>query len=100
MMKKAGDSLDRMLRAITDPNRRKILQLLKEKGGCSLDKEVGLCACDIEPKLQLSQPTISHHMSVLKQAGLVSAQKQGQWVWYRRDEQALRDLARTLRASL
>ena len=93
-------TLNRMLQAIADPARRRILQLLKEKGGCSIGKEVGLCASDIETRIELSQPTISHHMSVLRKAGLVEAVKVGQWMWYRRNEAALRGFARTLKKSL
>ncbi len=92
--------LDRMLHAIADPTRRRILQALKERGGCSIGKDVGLCASDIEMRVPLSQPTISHHMSILKKAGLVEAKKLGLWVWYRRNEAVLRDLARDLRNSL
>ncbi len=95
-----AQNLDRMLRAIADPTRRRILRALKEKGACSLDKDVGLCACDIEERVRLTQPTISHHMSVLKKAGLVEAKKEGQWMWYRRNESAVRELARNLRESL
>ncbi len=94
------ESLDRMLRAIADPTRRRILQVLKEKGGCSLPHDVGLCASDIEARIHLSQPTISHHMSVLKKAGLVEAKKEGQWVWYRRNEGGLREFAHSLREML
>ena len=89
-----------MLHAVSDPTRRRILIALKEKGACSLGKESGLCACDIEERIHLSQPTISHHMGILKSAGLVEASKQGQWMWYRRKEAALRDLARNLRENL
>ena len=48
----------------------------------------------------VSQPTISHHMSILTKAGLVEAKKLGQWMWYRRNETALREFARALRESL
>ena len=95
-----AEQLDRMLHAIADPTRRRILEALKEKGGCSLGKEVGLCASDIEQRVQLSQPTISHHMSILKKAGLVEATKLGQWMWYRRNDTALRGFLRKLRQSL
>jgi ArsR family transcriptional regulator len=61
---------------------------------------VGLCASDIEQRIQLSQPTISHHMSILKKAGLVETKKLGQWRWYRRNESALHDFTRNLRESL
>jgi len=92
--------LNRKLQAIADPTRRKILYALKERGGCSIGKDVGLCASDIEERVHLSQPTISHHMSILREAGLVEAQKLGQWMWYRRNEPALREFARRLRESL
>jgi DNA-binding transcriptional ArsR family regulator len=89
-----------VLQAIADPARRKILRALKEKGACSIGKPVGLCASDIETRIHLSQPTISHHMSILKKAGLVEAEKLGQWMWYRRNEAALQECTRTLRKSL
>ncbi len=93
-------TLDRQLRAIADPSRRKILHALKERGVCSIGKEMGLCACDIQERVRLTQPTISHHMAILTQAGLVEARKEGQWMWYRRNEVALKDLARDLREML
>ena len=90
----------RFLHAIADPTRRKILQALKAKGACSLGKETGLCACDIEERVHVSQPTISHHMAILQKAGLVETQKQGHWRWYRRDEGAIKEFAKTLREAL
>jgi len=92
--------LNRILNAIADPNRRRILQSLKEQGGCSIGKDVGLCASDIERRINLSQPTISHHMSILTRAGLVEAKKIGLWRWYRRNESALREFSRELKKSL
>jgi len=99
-MTNPDQALDRILHAIADPARRRILQALKERGGCSIGKDVGLCASDVEQRVHLSQPTISHHMSILKKAGLVQAQKVGQWRWYRRNEAALREFARALKESL
>jgi ArsR family transcriptional regulator, arsenate/arsenite/antimonite-responsive transcriptional repressor len=84
------------LKAAADPTRLKILRLLKEKGHCSIGKGAGLCARDIEKQFQLSQPTISHHMAVLTRAGLVRTEKHGLWMWYRRDEKALKALGRSL----
>ena len=92
--------LNRRLQAIVDPTRRRILQVLKERGGCSIGKDFGLCASDIEERIHLSQPTISHHMAVLRKADLVEAQKIGQWMWYRRNEAGIRDFGRRLRESL
>src|ERR671923_1239066 len=88
------------LHAITDPARRKILQLLKEKGCCSIEKRSGMCACDIEARLKLSQPTISHHMRILTKAGLVHATKVGPWMWYRRNEKVIQEFLGALSEDL
>ncbi len=97
-------TLDHTLHAVADPTRRRILQALKHRGagssnGPSIGK-TGLCAGEIEERVQLSQPTISHHMAILTKVGLVEAAKQGQWRWYRRNEKALRRFAKSLRAQL
>jgi len=101
----AQTSLNQTLHAIADPTRRRILQALKQRGAGSSNpphggKHGGLCAGDIEERVQLSQPTISHHMAILAKAGLVETTKQGQWRWYRRNEKALRRLVKSLRAQL
>src|SRR4051812_13233831 len=84
-----------MLKAVADPTRRRILGMLREKKGCcSIGEREGLCACDIEQRVELTQPTVSHHMAILRDAGLVEAEKVGAWMWYRRNERALRELAR------
>jgi DNA-binding transcriptional ArsR family regulator len=98
-------SLDRRLAAISDPTRRRILSALKQRGALSASatpgtKNSGLCAGDIEERVRLSQPTISHHMAILTKCGLVEAAKQGQWRWYRRNEKVLRQLVKSLRAEL
>src|SRR3974390_385651 len=96
-------SLDRALHAIADPTRRRILQALKEGGtaksaGQGMTGPAGcLCAGDIESRMNLSQTTISHHMSILTKAGLVEAAKKGQWRWYRRNDKAIRQVVKTLR---
>jgi DNA-binding transcriptional ArsR family regulator len=97
-MTTAVTSLDSALHAIADPTRRRILGALKQHSG--VGKNNGLCAGDIEERVRLSQPTISHHMAILTQAGLVEAAKQGQWRWYRRNEKALRRLVKGLRSQL
>jgi DNA-binding transcriptional ArsR family regulator len=103
----SGDpSLDRALQAIADPTRRRILQALKEgaraKAGGKNVAGLGHCLCggEIEERVHLSQPTISHHMSILTKARLVQATKQGQWRWYGRNEKAIRQLLKTLRGKL
>ena len=88
------------LKAIGDPTRLKILRILKQRGRCSIGKPVGMCACDIEEQVKLSQPTVSHHMAVLTKAGLVRAEKQGLWRWYQRNEKSLKELAETIKGSI
>lgn len=99
-MTESEETLQRTLHAIADPTRRRILQALKERGACSIGKDVGLCASDVELRIHLSQPTISHHMAILRKAGLVEAVKVGQWRWYRRNEPALRQFTRRLSENL
>jgi ArsR family transcriptional regulator len=77
-------SLDRTLHAIADPTRRRILEALKKRSPSPSLRNTGLCAGDIEERMRLSQPTISHHMAILTKAGLVDAVKQGQWRWHLR----------------
>jgi DNA-binding transcriptional ArsR family regulator len=98
-------SLDHTLHAIADPTRRRILAALKQRGPAATSappvaKHAGLCAGDIEERVRLSQPTISHHMAILTKSGLVEVVKQGQWRWYRRNEKALRRLVKSLRTQL
>ena len=98
-------SLDRALHAIADPTRRRILLVLKQglQSKTPAPKHIHascLCGGDIEERIQLSQPTISHHMSILTKAGLVEATKHGQWRWYRRNEKALRQVVKMLRGKL
>ncbi|ANK61445.1 ArsR/SmtB family transcription factor [Loigolactobacillus backii] len=61
------------LKAMADPKRLKIIDLLS----CG-----SLCACDILEHFDFSQPTLSHHMKVLQNAGIVSARKEGKWQHY------------------
>jgi len=100
----ADSSLDRALHAIADPTRRRILLTLKQSGtdARSAGKKQSACLCggDIEERIHLSQPTISHHMAILTRAGLVDATKQGQWRWYRRNEKAIRQVVKSLRGKL
>lgn len=98
-------SLDRALHAIADPTRRRILLVLKQgtESKTPAPKHIHsscLCGGDIEERVQLSQPTISHHMGILTKAGLVEATKHGQWRWYRRNEKAIRQVVKTLRGKL
>jgi DNA-binding transcriptional ArsR family regulator len=104
-MRSDDSVLDRTLHAIADPTRRRILRALKlgaAKASAKAEDGRGPCLCagDIEERVRLSQPTISHHMTILTKAGLVEATKQGQWRWYRRNERAIRQVVKMLRGKL
>jgi ArsR family transcriptional regulator, arsenate/arsenite/antimonite-responsive transcriptional repressor len=92
-MKTAGPDLVLAFRALGDPTRLKILELLRARGKSCCDlvavDERGLCACDIEAAIGLSQAATSHHMGLLRRAGLVDAEKRGRWMFYRRNETTL-----------
>jgi ArsR family transcriptional regulator len=83
------------LRALADPTRLRILELLKKPGCCSAqvdDRRGGMCVCDLTGPLGLTQPTITHHLKVLREAGLIECHKIGPWLFCRRNEKALREL--------
>lgn len=73
-MKTATDSDSRLLAAIADPLRMRILRQLSDVGMC--------CACDIADDCPVSQPTVSHHLRVLREAGWLSAERHGTWIYY------------------
>ena len=100
MAKPDGRDLAPVFKALGDPTRLKILDLLKTHGRSCCDlvsaSERGLCACDIEAAVGLSQAAVSHHMDILKRAGLVLAEKRGRWKFYSRNEAAIGNLSETL----
>ena len=76
-----------LLKALADPVRLRLLSLIASHEGGEA------CICDLNEAFELSQPTISHHMKVLHDAGLVDRDKRGVWVYYRVRPQALASLA-------
>lgn len=80
------DLIDAMFKALASRPRREILVLLATGAGASDDRCCAadeVCACVFAEKLGLGAPTVSHHMKSLIDAQLVSAEKRGQWVYYR-----------------
>ena len=72
-----------LLKALADPVRLRLLSLVASHQGGEA------CICDLNEAFELSQPTISHHMKVLHEAGLVDRDKRGVWVYYKIRSQAL-----------
>lgn len=97
-------NMELAFKALADTTRLKILELLKRPGksACTLigRNERGLCACDIQEGIGLSQAATSHHLELLKRAGLVHAEKRERWMFYWRNEAAIAALAKTLAKSV
>lgn len=71
-----AEQLARLLKAISDPTRLQLISLINSSSGAES------CACNLTAPLGLSQPTISHHLKVLAEVGLIEGEKRGTWIWY------------------
>jgi|SRR5919198_4694551 ArsR family transcriptional regulator len=75
-----------VFRALADPARVKILNLLATS-------HTPVCACEFEPALGLSQPTVSHHLKKLTDVGLLEREQRGKWAYFSLDTDAMARLA-------
>jgi len=71
-----ADDLASLLKVLADPARLRILSIISASGGEA-------CVCDLTEPLGLSQPTVSHHMKVLREAGFTMSERRGRWVHHR-----------------
>lgn len=78
-----------MFKALGDPVRLRLLSMIASQPG-------EVCVCELTPAFELSQPTISHHLKVLREAGLVDCDRRGTWVYYRVRPQTIDRLAAVL----
>ncbi len=79
-----------MFKALGDSVRLSIIHFLKEPDKTCCIKDDGICACDVESFLGLAQPTVSHHMKTLVQAGLVTKEKRGRFIYYELNQDSFR----------
>ncbi|HEY7342528.1 MAG TPA: metalloregulator ArsR/SmtB family transcription factor [Ktedonobacterales bacterium] len=79
-------SLAERLKAIADPTRLRMLELL-------VQQPAALCVCEITDQFTLHQPTISHHLRLLREAGLIAGEKRGTWSYYWATDEGKRVLA-------
>lgn len=82
-----SEHIAHLLKALADPVRLRLLSLVASHA----DREA--CVCDLNDAFELSQPTISHHLKVLHEAGLLDRSKRGTWVYYSVRPEALATLA-------
>ena len=85
-------------KVLGDPVRLRILAFLLDPVQSCCSRSDGICGCDLERYLGLSQPTVSHHMKALTAAGFVRAEKRGRWTYYDLEPAAFHALATTLAA--
>lgn len=83
--------MDERLKALADPHRLAILEFLLDPSQACCAQEDGVCACDFEAVLGLAQPTVSHHLKILVNAGFLTAEKRGRWNYYELDPAAFAD---------
>ncbi len=79
-------ALAERLKAIADPTRLRMLELL-------VQQPTALCVCEITDQFTLHQPTISHHLRLLREAGLIAGEKRGTWSYYWATDEGKRVLA-------
>lgn len=83
----ANELADRF-KALSDPARLRVLSLISERGD--------VCGCELVEPLGLSQPTVSHHLKVLFEAGLLGKERRGRWIHYSVNSEAVEGLRDTL----
>src|SRR4051812_39291728 len=86
----AAERLAAVLKALAEPTRLRLLSLVAAR------REGEACICDLTAPVALSQPTVSHHMKVLTDAGLLHREQRGRWAYYRIVPGALDTLAALL----
>ena len=86
-------NLARVFKALGDPVRLRLLSLIASRRGGEV------CVCDLTGEFDVSQPTISHHLKVLREVGLLTSERRGTWVYYTVVAGALTALAEVLATS-
>ena len=89
-----AETISPLLKALADPVRLRLLSLVASH------HEGEACVCDLNDAFDLSQPTISHHLKVLHEAGLLDRSKRGVWVYYNVNTAAMSDLSTLLDGTL
>lgn len=88
-----SEDFDEVLKALANPVRRQILCSMKNLAenfpGQEQAYDLGVCASKIYERIELSQSTVSAHLAVLQNAGLITGKRVGQWIFYQRNEGAI-----------
>ncbi|MGI8801070.1 MAG: ArsR/SmtB family transcription factor [Solirubrobacteraceae bacterium] len=84
--RRRADRMARVAKALGDPVRLQLVDVLRKHAG-------KVCVCELVPLFDLAQPTVSHHLKVLRQAGIVGSERQGLWAYYYVLAEALEELS-------
>lgn len=82
--------LAQVFKALGDPVRLRLVSLIGARHGAEI------CVCDLTAAFELTQPTISHHLKILREAGIIDSERRGTWVYYRLVPDALARMAALL----
>lgn len=85
-----ADTLANLLKAVSDPTRLQLLSIIRSSQGGEA------CVCDLTAPIGLSQPTISHHLKVLTEAGILNREQRGTWAWFAINQSRLDQIADAL----
>jgi ArsR family transcriptional regulator len=81
-----ADRLAKLAKALGDPIRMQLVDVLRKHAG-------KVCVCELVPLFDLSQPTVSHHLKKLREAGIVGSERRGLWAYYYVNPEAMEELS-------
>src|ERR671934_2278882 len=84
-----AERMAQVAKALGDPIRMQLVDVLRKHAG-------EVCVCELVPLFDLSQPTVSHHLKILRQAGIVGSERRGLWAYYYVNAEALEELSKWL----
>jgi len=90
LSRQEADTLANLLKAVSDPTRLQLLSIIRS----SQNGEA--CVCDLTQPVGLSQPTISHHLKILTEAGILNREQRGTWAWFTVNQSRLDQIAAAL----
>ena len=85
----AAERMASVAKALGDPVRMQLVDVLRKHAG-------EVCVCELVPLFDLSQPTVSHHLKILREAGIVGSERRGLWAYYYVTPEALEELSQWL----
>ncbi|SEH10475.1 ArsR/SmtB family transcription factor [Thermoleophilum album] len=89
--RREAERMAAVAKALGDPVRLQLVDVLRKHAG-------QVCVCELVPLFELSQPTVSHHLKVLREAGIVGCERRGLWAYYYVNPDALAELSQWLNA--